>query len=238
MRSSADAAVKHKHYYQTLYLEKRSLIGRWFFTFFLAFVAKYRLWSELCFLYIQLLICPHAVHVLRDFMFESWHYLISSVFSGKRKNIYKRKQSEETTNNNRKRLLSKGIKVLAKGVVKRTYKYESVVWRKTTSWDKSCDESEDKSYGQQRIKTLTGGTVLPCPSHLAPSTDVKIVRWRTIIWRILESVLWELVSFFITIHYRCVLGFVSSLSFEPHEFLTSLLFLCTFFIYAMRERAD
>ena len=64
VRSSADAAVKHKHYYQTLYLEKRSLIGPWFRTLFPCILSQSSVMVQVVFfLDIQLLIWSHAVHV-------------------------------------------------------------------------------------------------------------------------------------------------------------------------------
>ena len=56
----------------------------------------------------------------------------------------------------------------------------SVVYRRMISLDNSCDKSEDKYTGQQRIKAFMGGMVLPRPAHLVSSTDVQIAKWRTI----------------------------------------------------------
>ena len=91
-RRSADAAANHKYYYQTLYTERRSLIGPWSRTLILVFVSKYWLWSESLLIFSCWLTLTPIRRPL-NFMLELlWHYLISSDFSGRRKTVCINKQ--------------------------------------------------------------------------------------------------------------------------------------------------
>ena len=220
MRSSADAAAKHKHYHQRLYSEKRSLIVPWFLTLFLLFLANYRLWSELCFFFIfSCWFVRHCVQVSPWFYTWigdiAWSPLLQCLL-WKEKNHYEKKQVKETTSiNNRKRLLSK---VLAKGVAKRTHKI------------RKCCLKEDDILG--RILRQIRGQVLrttedqdvyrrDSPSVSFPFGTIYRRQDCQVEDDYLEYILNQSCGswwvFFITIHYRCVLGFVSSLSFEPHD---------------------